>query len=177
MTRTPTTGQANSASKVLAASQFQINWQTATITIAAEIIGGSPTYPTLYPSTLGQPITFQQESILFGVSLSGSWFTAAAAENAAVVVAPYSSTPISAYGFNGAFFSTMIACRAGTTANQLIQRTPGFIFSPPLMRYIPPSTTIQFFGSKQHAMDYEWNATLYFLPFPDYLALMTAANA
>lgn len=166
--------QANAVARVFGSSNLQVNWQTITLELEATT-AGAQTYPILYPGTSANSYyQFQVDAILLGVGMSGVWITAALAEQACVALAPKGPTQISLLKSIGFYFHTCIFCKAAVTGGLIIQRNPGFMFPPPLVKYVQAGTTIQMFGSKQTAPGIYWRytASLYFVSVPDYLRMM-----
>lgn len=155
------------------ASSLQTNWQTATMELAS--VTSAATYPILAPGTSPDSrYEFQIDAVLLGVNFSITWVAANATESACVAVAPKASR-LRIVGSPTAFYQSSLFCFAGVTANQLIQRNPGFLFPPPLVRYVQAGTIVQLFGSAQTAIKWRNLATLYYVTVPDYLRMMDSA--
>lgn len=165
--------QANALARVFGASNLQTNWQTATMELAS--VTSAASYPNLAPGASDDSrYQFAIDAVLLGVNFSITWITANATEQACVAVAPRSSR-LRIVGSPNAFYQSSLFCYAGVTANQLIQRNPGFLFPPPLVRYVQAGTVVQLFGSAQTAIKWRNLATLYFVTVPDYLRMMESA--
>ncbi len=165
--------EANALGRTFGAASLQTNWLTQTLEISS--VAGGATYPVLYPSTSADgTYTFQIDAIMMGVGFSGCWHTAAAAEKACVAIAPKAPF-LRITGSPLPFYQTMISCKVATAAGQIIQRNPGFMFPPPLVRYMQAGTTVQLFGSRQAAIEWDYLATIYYVTVSDYLKLMDAS--
>ena len=149
---------------------WQVNFQTVTLTQAANV--AAATYPVLNPAGAAGTKIFQKDVVLLGCLLSATFITAAALERAMIALAPNGRTAVAATGDSSVYLQLVLRSVAAASANQLIQRNAGTMFSPPFMPLIPGGSGVQLYGTDQTSLDWDVHCTVYYITLPQYQQLV-----
>ncbi len=155
---------------------LQVNWTTASIQIDNPVAALN-SYPVLLQST--DPLSrykFTNESMIFGIDFSVTWFSASAAEKACIAVASGPGpAQLSILGGSAVWKQTEFVNRVTTAAASAVLRTPGFVFPIPFTKWVQKDTFAQFYGTGNVNMGYSALATIYFCPIPEFQRFMQNA--